>query len=81
LQRGNRNGRTRPATLRSHDEFAAGQHEWSPELLHQSGDPAINRILIHPGCVPAALNHLGSFNTVTETGRLDDGLKLSLKWL
>lgn len=38
-------------------------------LTYQSGDPDINRILIHPNCIPNAPNHLGNFNTVTEEGR------------
>ena len=38
-------------------------------LAYQSGDPEVNRILIHPGCVTNAPNHLGSFNTVTDEGR------------
>ncbi|HTJ01034.1 MAG TPA: DUF5722 domain-containing protein, partial [Dongiaceae bacterium] len=38
-------------------------------LTYQSGDPVVNRILIHPGCVTNAPNHLGNFNTVTDEGR------------
>jgi len=38
-------------------------------LTYQSGDPSINRILIHPDCIPSAPNHLGNFNTVTDEGR------------
>jgi hypothetical protein len=38
-------------------------------LTYQSGDPEIDRILIHPRCVTNAPNHLGNFNTVTEAGR------------
>jgi Family of unknown function (DUF5722) len=38
-------------------------------LTYQSGDPEVNRILIHPHCVTNAPNHLGNFNTVTEEGR------------
>ena len=38
-------------------------------LTYQSGDPALNRILIHPRCATNAPNRLGNFNTVTEEGR------------
>ena len=38
-------------------------------LTYQSGDPEVNRILIHPRCVTNAPNHLGNFNTVTDEGR------------
>ena len=38
-------------------------------LTYQSGDPAVNRIMIHPGCVANTPNHLGNFNTVTDEGR------------
>jgi hypothetical protein len=38
-------------------------------LTYQSGDPVVNRILIHPQCVTNAPNHLGNFNTVTREGR------------
>jgi len=38
-------------------------------LTYQSGDPEVNRILIHPRCATNAPNHLGSFNTVTDEGR------------
>lgn len=38
-------------------------------LTYQSGDPVVNRILIHPDCVTNAPNHLGNFNTVTDEGR------------
>ena len=38
-------------------------------LTYQSGDPDVNRILIHPRCVTNAPNHLGNFNTVTDEGR------------
>ena len=38
-------------------------------LTYQSGDPEVNRILIHPRCVTNAPNRLGNFNTVTEEGR------------
>lgn len=38
-------------------------------LAYQSGDPKINRILIHPRCVTDAPNRLGNFNTVTEEGQ------------
>ncbi|MEY2408454.1 MAG: hypothetical protein QOF48_1124 [Verrucomicrobiota bacterium] len=38
-------------------------------LTYQSGDPARDRVMIHPGCVTNAPNHLGNFNTVTEEGR------------
>jgi hypothetical protein len=38
-------------------------------LTYQSRDPVVNRILIHPGCVTNAPNHLGNFNTVTDEGR------------
>jgi len=38
-------------------------------LVYESGDPAVNRILLHPGYDNAAPNHLGAFNTKTEEGR------------
>jgi len=38
-------------------------------LTYQSGDPVVDRILIHPDCINPAPNHLGNFNTVTEDGR------------
>jgi len=38
-------------------------------LTYQSGDPEVNRLLIHPRCVTNAPNRLGNFNTVTEEGR------------
>lgn len=37
-------------------------------LTYQSGDPEVNRILIHPRCETNAPNHLGNFNTVTDEG-------------
>lgn len=39
-------------------------------LAYQSGDPALNRILLHPGYEKAAPNRLGAFNTVTAEGVL-----------
>jgi hypothetical protein len=39
-------------------------------LAYQSGDSALNRILLHPGYDKAAPNHLGAFNTVTAEGVL-----------
>ncbi len=39
-------------------------------LAYQSGDPAINRILIQPGYDKAAPNRLGAFNTTTAEGVL-----------
>ena len=38
-------------------------------LTYVSGDPNVNRIMIHPGCVTNAPNKLGNFNTVTDEGR------------
>lgn len=38
-------------------------------LTYQSGDPEVNRILIHPRCETNAPNRLGNFNTVTDEGR------------
>jgi uncharacterized protein DUF5722 len=38
-------------------------------LTYQSGDPEVNRILIHPRCVTNAPNRLGNFNTVTDEGQ------------
>jgi hypothetical protein len=38
-------------------------------LVYQSGDPEVNRVLLHPDYDPAAPNRLGAFNTVTEEGR------------
>ncbi len=38
-------------------------------LTYQSGNPAVDRILIHPRCINPAPNHLGNFNTVTDEGR------------
>lgn len=38
-------------------------------LTYRSGDPEVNRLMIHPGCVTNAPNNLGNFNTVTEAGR------------
>src|SRR5882672_4749429 len=39
-------------------------------LAYQSGDPALNLILLRPGYDKAAPNHLGAFNTVTPEGVL-----------
>jgi hypothetical protein len=39
-------------------------------LAYQAGDPALNRILLHPGYDKAAPNRLGAFNTVTAEGVL-----------
>ena len=39
-------------------------------LAYQSGDPGLNRILLHPGYDKAAPNRLGAFNTVTAEGVL-----------
>ena len=39
-------------------------------LAYQSSDPALNRILLHPGYDKAAPNRLGAFNTVTPEGVL-----------
>ncbi len=38
-------------------------------LTYQSGQPEVNRIMIHPRCVTIAPNRLGNFNTVTDEGR------------
>lgn len=38
-------------------------------LTYQSGDPEVNRIMVHPRCEPDAPNRLGNFNTVTDEGR------------
>ena len=38
-------------------------------LTYQSGDPGVDRIMIHPRCEANAPNHLGNFNTVTDEGR------------
>jgi hypothetical protein len=38
-------------------------------LSYRSGEPARDRLMIHPGCVTNAPNRLGNFNTVTEEGR------------
>jgi len=38
-------------------------------LTYQSGDPARDRLMIHPRCITNAPNRLGAFNTVTEEGR------------
>ncbi|MSU58189.1 MAG: hypothetical protein EXS35_08415 [Pedosphaera sp.] len=38
-------------------------------LTYQSGDPEVDRILIHPRCATNAPNRLGNFNTVTDEGR------------
>lgn len=38
-------------------------------LTYQSGNPEVDRILIHPRCETNAPNRLGNFNTVTEEGR------------
>jgi hypothetical protein len=37
-------------------------------LTYQSGDPARDRLMIHPRCITNAPNRLGNFNTVTEEG-------------
>ena len=37
-------------------------------LAYQSGDPALNKVLLHPGYDKAAPNRLGAFNTVTAKG-------------
>jgi hypothetical protein len=39
-------------------------------LAYQSGDPGLNRILLHPDYDKAAPNRLGAFNTVTAEGVL-----------
>jgi hypothetical protein len=39
-------------------------------LAYQSGDPALNEVLLHPSYDKAAPNHLGAFNTVTADGVL-----------
>ncbi len=38
-------------------------------LAYRHADDAVNRLLIHPRCDPAAPNRLGGFNTATEEGR------------
>lgn len=38
-------------------------------LAYQSGEPARDRIMIHPNCISNAPNRLGAFNTVTAEGR------------
>jgi hypothetical protein len=38
-------------------------------LAYRSGDPEVNRVMLHPGCATNAPNHLGAFNTVTDDGR------------
>jgi hypothetical protein len=38
-------------------------------LAYQSGDPQVNRIMLHPRCVAHPPNGLGAFNTVTDEGR------------
>lgn len=38
-------------------------------LTYQSGDPVVERIMVHPRCIAVAPNHLGNFNTVTDEGR------------
>ncbi len=37
-------------------------------LAYESGDPAVNRLLLHPGYDKSSPNHLGAFNTVTAEG-------------
>lgn len=37
-------------------------------LVYQSGDAALNRVLLHPAYDPACPNHLGAFNTATPDG-------------
>lgn len=37
-------------------------------LAYQSGDPQINRLMLHPAFDPAAPNRLGAFNCATEEG-------------
>ncbi len=39
-------------------------------LAYQSGDPSLNRVLLHPGYDKTAPNRLGAFNTVTAEGVL-----------
>lgn len=38
-------------------------------LAYQSGNPAVDRVLIHPQCATNAPNRLGNFNSVTDEGR------------
>jgi len=38
-------------------------------LAYASGDPAVDRVLLHPNYDTNAPNHLGAFNTVTPEGR------------
>jgi len=39
-------------------------------LTYQSGQEAIDQLMIHPRCIAAAPNRLGAFNTVTDDGRM-----------
>ena len=38
-------------------------------LAYATGQPAVDRVLLHPGYDPACPNHLGAFNNRTEEGR------------
>lgn len=38
-------------------------------LTYQSGNPAIDRLLIHPDCIESAPNRLGAFNTADPSGQ------------
>jgi hypothetical protein len=38
-------------------------------LTYASGDPQVNRLVLHPNYDPKAPNNLGAFNTTTEEGR------------
>ncbi len=38
-------------------------------LTYQTGNANVDRVMIHPDCIPDAPNRLGVFNTATEEGR------------
>jgi len=48
-------------------------------LTYLTGDPAINKLLIHPACDPQPPNRLGAFNNRSEEGRL--WLRATLEFL
>lgn len=48
-------------------------------LAYQSGNKALDRLLIHPNCIASAPNRLGGFNTATQEGR--DCLHATIEFL
>ncbi len=47
----------------------AGALVYAILLTYQSGNPAIDKLMIHPNCIDPAPNRLGAFNSATDEGR------------